>query len=115
MFLASIGLYAMVALGVSQRRREIGVRISLGAQPRQVVAMFFRGGLRVNLLGLVIGLPLSAAALKVLGSQLRVPRTNVPLIAVVVSVAVVIVASLASWIPAQRAAGGDPLEALRDG
>jgi predicted permease len=115
LFLASIGLYAVVALGVGQRRREIGVRISLGARPSQVVAMFFRGGLRVSLLGLAIGLPLSAAVLAVVGSQVGMPRANLPLIAAAVAIIVVIVASLASWIPARRAAGVDPLVALRDG
>lgn len=115
LFLASIGLYAVVALAVSQRRREIGVRISLGATPRQVSAMFFRSGLRVSLTGLLIGLTLSAATLKVLASQVGLPRTNIPEIAAVVTLAVVIVASLASWIPARRAAGVDPIVALRDG
>jgi predicted permease len=113
--LASIGLYAVVALSVGQRRREIGVRISLGARPGQVVAMFFRSGLRVSLIGLAIGIPLSAAALKIVGTQIGLPRTNMPAIAAVVALAVVAVASLASWIPARRAARVDPLIALRDG
>jgi predicted lysophospholipase L1 biosynthesis ABC-type transport system permease subunit len=59
LLLASIGLYAVVALAVNQRQREIGVRISLGARPAQVVQMFFRSGLRMSLIGLLIGLPLS--------------------------------------------------------
>lgn len=115
LFLASIGLYAVVALGVGQRKREIGVRVSLGARPSQVVAMFFRGGLRVSLVGLAIGLPLSAAVMAVAGSQVGMPRANLPVIAAAVAAVVVIVASLASWIPARRAAGVDPLVALRDG
>jgi predicted permease len=115
LLLASIGLYAVVALSVGQRRREIGVRISLGARPGQVVAMFFRNGLKVSLLGLAIGIPLSMAALKVIGTQVGIPRTNLPGIAAVVSLAVIVVASLATWIPARRAAGVDPLIALRDG
>jgi hypothetical protein len=115
LFLAAIGLYAVVALGVGQRRREIGVRVSLGARPGQVVAMFFRGGLRVSLLGVAIGLPLSAAAMAIVGSQVGLPRANLPVIAGAVALVVVIVASLASWIPARRAAGVDPLIALRDG
>jgi ABC-type antimicrobial peptide transport system permease subunit len=115
LLLASIGLYAVVALSVGQRRREIGVRISLGARPVQVVAMFFRNGLKVSLLGLAIGIPLSMAALKVIGTQVGIPRTNLPGIAAVVSLAVIVVASLATWIPARRAAGVDPLIALRDG
>jgi hypothetical protein len=112
--LAAIGLYAVVALAVSQRRREIGVRVSLGAQPGQVVAHFFKSGLRVSVLGLIIGLPLSAAALKIVGSQVGIPKTNMPAIAAAVAITVVVVASLASWIPARRAAGVDPLIALRD-
>jgi predicted permease len=115
LFLASIGLYAVVALGVGQRRREIGVRVSLGARPSQVVALFFRGGLRVSLLGVGIGLPLSAAVIAIVGSQVGMPRANMPVIGAAVALVVVVVASLASWIPARRAAGVDPLIALRDG
>ena len=118
LLLASIGLYSVVALAVTQRQREIGVRVSLGARPAQVVQMFFRSGLRVSLIGLLIGLPLSAAAVKVLQSQVNlmgIPRVNMPVIASLVGLAVIVVASLASWIPARRAAGTDPLVALRDG
>jgi predicted permease len=114
LLLASIGLYAVVALAVGQRQREIGVRISLGASPGQVVAMFFRGGLRVSLLGMLIGLPVSIAALNVLATQMGVPRTNMSVIAAAVALSVILVASLASWLPARRAAGADPLVALRD-
>ncbi len=118
LLLASIGLYAVVALAVNQRQKEIGVRVSLGARPGQVVQMFFRSGLRVSLIGLGIGLPLSVLALKALRSQLNlmgIPRVNMPLIASAVALAVIVVASLASWIPARRAAGADPLLVLRDG
>ena len=90
----------------------------LGARPGQVVQMFLRSGLRVSLIGLGIGLPLSVLALKVLRPQMNmigIPRVNMPLIASAVAVAVIVVASLASWIPARRAAGADPLLALRDG
>lgn len=77
--------------------------------------MFFRNGLRVSLIGLSIGLPLSAAAIQVIGSRVGIPPTNMPMIALVVAAAVVVVASLASWIPARKAAGVDPLMTLRDG
>jgi predicted permease len=117
LLLASIGLYAVVALAVNQRQREIGVRVSLGARPGQVVQMFFRSGLRVSLIGLAIGLPLSVVALKALRSQvnLGIPDVNMPMIAAAVALAVIVVASLASWIPARRAAGADPLVVLREG
>jgi ABC-type lipoprotein release transport system permease subunit len=70
------------------------------------------------MLGLLIGLPLSLAAIKVLETQVRltgIPRVDMPLIAAAVALSVIVVASLASWIPARRAAGVDPLVALRDG
>jgi putative ABC transport system permease protein len=115
LLLASIGLYAVVALAVTQRRREIGVRISLGATPRQVVGFFFRSGLRVSVMGLVIGLPLTVLAVKLMAQQLGTQRINMPAVAATVALMVLIGASLASWIPARRAAGVDPLRALRDG
>jgi predicted permease len=114
LLLASIGLYAVVAIAVGQRRREIGVRIAVGASPRRVVAMFFNAGLRMCLVGLGIGLPASWAAFKLLGSQLtKVAETNVAALVVVIAVAVVAVASLATWLPARKAAGVAPLIALR--
>ena len=113
LILASIGLYAMLGVAVGQRRREIGVRVALGAHVRQVVGMFFRSGLRVALVGLAIGLPLSAIALGVLMRQLELQTAGVPALAVLVALSVVAVASLASWLPARRAARVDPMMVLR--
>jgi ABC-type antimicrobial peptide transport system permease subunit len=115
LLLASVGLYAVVARAVTQRRREIGVRISLGATTRQVVGLFFRNGVRVSVMGLLMGLPLSILAVKLLSARLGVPSISMPAVAGAVSLAVIIVASLASWIPARRAASVDPLTVLRDG
>jgi hypothetical protein len=115
LLLSAVGLYAVVALAVAQRRKEIGIRVSVGATPAQVVRLFFRSGLRVSLIGLAIGLPLSAAAMKLVSLMIGIPRTNMTAIAALVALTVVIVASLASWLPARRAAGVDPLVALRDG
>ena len=113
LFLASIGLYAVVAIAVGQRRREIGVRVAVGATSRQVVAMFFNSGLRLSLIGLFIGLPLSAAALRLLDAEFDISWTSMPAIALATSAVVVAVASLATWLPARKAAGVDPLIALR--
>jgi predicted permease len=113
LFLASIGLYAVVAIAVGQRRREIGVRIAVGATPQQVVAMFFNSGLRLSVIGLLIGLPLSAAALKLLDAEFGVPWTRMPAVALAMIAVVAAVASVATWLPARRAAGVDPLIALR--
>jgi predicted permease len=121
MLLASIGLYGVIGLAVAQRRREIGIRIALGAQPRAAVALLFGQGLRLAALGLLIGLPFSVAALVAirslggngdadLGSMIGMSPT---LVGVLIGVAVLIVAAIATWLPARRAAGVDPLLALR--
>ena len=72
LLLASIGLYGVVALAVRQQQREIGIRVALGARPSRVIMGFFASGLRLSLLGIVLGLPLSAVALNVLTSNLSV-------------------------------------------
>ena len=114
LLLASIGLYGIVALAVRQRHREIGVRVALGALPRQVIGMFFLSGVRLSLLGMVLGLPLSGVALYFIAGKypLAIPL-NLPIVAAGIAVAVVVVAALASWIPARRAAIVDPLVAIR--
>jgi putative ABC transport system permease protein len=114
LLLASIGLYGVVALGVRQRHREIGVRVALGARPGQVIAMFFMTGVRLSLVGVVLGLPLSVVALYLIATQFskQVPL-NMPVVGLTIAVAVVAVAALASWIPARRAAVVDPLVAIR--
>jgi len=113
LLLAAIGLYAMVGLAVGQRRREIGVRVALGANTRDVVAMFFRGGLRVAMLGLALGLPLSVVGLAILAQKAGMVWIQLPVAGTIVTAAVVSVAALASWLPARRAAGVDPMVALR--
>jgi len=114
LLLASIGLYGVVALAVRQRNREIGVRVALGAMPRQVVTMFFVGGVRISMLGVILGLPLSVVAVSLIASRFaKYVPLNLPLVGVAIAIVVIGVASLASWIPARRAAGVDPLDAIR--
>ena len=113
LLLAAIGLYAMVGLAVGQRRREIGVRVALGANTREVVRMFFKGGLRVAMLGLAFGLPLSVVGLALLAQKAGMVWIQLPVAGTLVTAAVVSVAALASWLPARRAAGVDPMVALR--
>jgi predicted permease len=113
LLLAAIGLYAMVGLAVGQRRREIGVRVALGANTGEVVAMFFRGGLRVAMLGLALGLPLSVVGLAILAQKAGMVWIQLPVAGTLVTLAVVSVAALASWLPARRAARVDPMVALR--
>ena len=113
LLLASIGLYGVVALAVTQRRREIGVRMALGARATQVVAMLFSSGVRLSLLGLVLGLPLSIVALRLLADQAHFPKTSAIFVGGGIAFAVISVASIATWIPARRAASIDPVSALR--
>ena len=113
LLLAAIGLYAMLSVAVGQRRREIGVRIAIGARRAQVVGMFFMSGLRTALLGLLIGLPFSIIALRLVGSELGMTVGTAVIVAIVIMSALVVVASFASWLPARRAATVDPSLVLR--
>jgi putative ABC transport system permease protein len=114
LLLASIGLYAVVALAVAQRRREIGIRMAIGAQARDVVRHFLGGGLRLAALGLALGLPLSLVALRFVNSAAGGDITdNVPGVGLAVGLLVTIVALVATLIPARRAAAVNPVIALR--
>ena len=119
LLLASVGLYGVIALSVTQRRREIGIRIALGARPVEVVALLFRQGVKLGVLGLVIGLPLSLVALTMLAHGItRTGENGVMPIGMIVigsmiALVVIAVAMVATWIPARRAAIVDPMLALR--
>jgi putative ABC transport system permease protein len=115
LFLSAVGLYALIAFAVGQRTREIGIRTAMGARPRQVVGLFLASGLRLSMLGLAIGLPLSLLAQRRLSEWAGPdsPQASTPAVAAMIAVAVVAVASLAAWLPARRAARVDPLIALR--
>jgi predicted permease len=111
--LAAVGLYGVMAYMVSQRTREIGIRMALGAQLKDVVRMVLGHGMKLTLIGVVIGLGGAFALTRVLKTLLfEVKPTDVTTF-VVVSLALVVVALLASYIPARRATKVDPIEALR--
>jgi predicted permease len=113
--LAALGLYAVVAQSVKQRRREIGIRSALGADHLRVSGLFFRRGLRLSLIGLAMGLPFGVFAVSWLmqDSDGLLTTTSLSIATLLVAAAVVMVASLASWIPARAAARVDPVQALR--
>jgi predicted lysophospholipase L1 biosynthesis ABC-type transport system permease subunit len=114
LLLASIGLYGVVALAVHQRNREIGIRVALGARPRQVTGMFLASGIKLGALGVILGLPLSVAALYAITSSFAQDApASTPLVGVAIALIVLSVALLATWLPARRAAGVDPLVAMR--
>jgi ABC-type antimicrobial peptide transport system permease subunit len=110
LLLSSIGLYGSVALGVRQRRREIGVRMALGARSEQVVALFFGNGVRLGITGLMLGLPISVAASNLVE---RGVATGHAIVGGVIALVVLVVASVATLIPAIRAARVNPVISLR--
>ena len=112
--LAAVGLYGVLAFIVSQRRREIGVRMALGATGRDVIADVLGQGLRLAGFGMAAGLALSLAVTRVLSALLfRTSPTDVATFAAAATLLAVI-AVAASLIPALRASRVDPLVALRD-
>jgi len=113
LLLGTIGLYGVIAYSVSQRTREIGIRIALGAQQRELTKMFVRHGLTLAGIGVVCGLVAAAALMRLLSSLLFRVSPMDPLTYSAVSLGLVAVAVLASYLPSRRAAGVDPVEALR--
>ena len=113
MVLAAVGLYGVIAYGVSQRTREIGVRMALGAEPRQVARLVVAGGLKLAVVGVLVGVPAAVAASRVLGSMLYGVSPSDPLTYIAIAALVGGVALLASYVPARRAVRIDPTQALR--
>jgi len=113
LLLGSIGLYGVIAYIVSLRTRELGVRIALGATPDVIGRMVTRQGLALTLAGMAAGLVLFALVAHFIRSLLYGVAPSDPVTLVVVSLVLILVAVLASWIPARRAARTDPMEALR--
>jgi putative ABC transport system permease protein len=113
LFLSAIGLYAVVSFMAGQRTREIGIRTALGARRGQVVRMFFVKGLALSAIGLVLGVPLSMAVTRLLAATLSWPLAGSPLLGLAIAAVVLVVASVAVWIPARRASTVDPMVALR--
>jgi predicted permease len=113
LFLASIGIYGVIARIVVQRTPEIGVRIALGAQLRDVVHMILFSGLRMTLLGTAIGLAGAFALGWVLRQIMPASGSSNPLLVVAVTLGLIAIGLLACWLPARRAARIDPITALR--
>ena len=113
LILGALGLYGILSYVVSQRRREIGVRMALGAQARRVQRLVVAQGARVVIVGVVAGLGIAALTTRVLeGLLFRVEPADATTY-LAMSATLVAVAMLASWLPAKRASSVDPIESLR--
>jgi putative ABC transport system permease protein len=111
--LAIVGLYGVIAYMVSQRTREIGIRMALGATTTGVTGLVMRQGIGLALTGVVIGLVLAAALSRMLGQLLYGVSSLDPLVYSGVALLLVVVAATASFLPARRAAAVDPVTALK--
>jgi len=112
-FLVAIGLYGTISYGVSRRTMEIGVRMALGAQRREVLWMVLLESFSVAALGLGVGIPAALAVATTLRSMLYGLSSSDPLTILVALVGITIVTLVAAFFPARRAASIDPMRALR--
>lgn len=113
LFLSALGVYGVVAHGVTQRRREIGVRLAIGARTPQVLRMVVGGGLRLALPGFLLGGLAAVAVGRLLRGMLLGVSPADPATFVGVAGVLLGAVALASWLPPRRAAAVDPMEALR--
>jgi len=111
--LTIVGLYGVMSYSVAQRTNEIGIRLALGAQSRDVLLMVVKQGSMLILLGLVIGLAGAYALTRLIESLLFGVTPKDPFTFAAVAVLLAVVALMACYIPAWRATKVDPLEALR--
>ena len=113
LLLAITGIYAVVAFSVSLRRQEIAIRMALGAQRSNIAKLVLNGAVKLALLGCVLGVLGSLAAARLVSSFLFEVSATDPVIYVAGVAIMMVLALVASALPARRAASGDPIEALK--
>jgi putative ABC transport system permease protein len=113
MVLAAIGLYGVLLFAVTARTREMGIRLSQGAQPRDLLTLVIGQGMQLTLIGLILGVGASFALTRLLARLLFGVSPTDPLTFALIPLLLASVAVLACWIPARRATRMDPLTALR--
>jgi predicted permease len=111
--LACLGLYGVLSFAVVQRTREIGVRVALGAQKRNILSLVVGQGVKLAFIGAAVGIAGAFAATRLLSSLLFGVTPTDPFTFLGVSLLLLLVAVLSSWLPARRATKVDPMEALR--
>jgi predicted permease len=113
LLLGTVGIYGVIAYSVSQRTREIGIRMALGAQRGAVVGAFVRQGMWLTVAGIAIGLVIASATMRFMSAMLYGVSADDPITYITITCAVVIAALLACYLPSRRAAEVDPVLALR--
>ena len=113
LLLAVVGVYGVKAFAIARRTREIGIRMALGAQPRQILSGFIKQGAVQIAIGLGVGLLISLTSGRLLASMLLRVSPNDPVVLAATAFPLAVAALLACYIPARRAARVDPMEALR--
>jgi putative ABC transport system permease protein len=113
MVLAAIGIYGVLSFWVNQRTREIGIRLALGADQKNILSVVLREGIKLTVIGLAIGVPLALGLTNLLPNVLYGVGRHDPVTFVVIALILGAVATLACYIPARRAAKVDPMVALR--
>jgi predicted permease len=114
LLLACVGLYGVMSYGVARRTNEIGIRMALGARGRSVLWLVLREALTLVVIGVVVGLLASFAATRTAQSLLYEMKPNDPLTITLAALLLIVVATLAGYLPARRAARVDPMVALRE-
>ena len=113
LLLGVVGIYGVIAYSVSQRTREVGIRIALGAQLPSVTGMFVRQGMWLTGIGVLAGVLVSFGVMRLMSSLLFGVQAVDPVTYIAVSCGLAATAFLACYLPSRRAAGVDPVEALR--
>jgi putative ABC transport system permease protein len=111
--LAAVGVYGLISYGVAMRTREIGIRVALGAQPRQVLLPVIREGLMLTIAGIMLGALGSLAATRLLAGLLFEVDATDPLTFILAALALLTTGLIASYVPSRRTLNVDPLTALR--
>jgi len=113
LLLAAIGIYGLMAYSVEQRTQEIGIRLALGAATGDVKRMVIAQGMRLAVVGVLVGLASSLGLARVIANLLFGVTPRDPVVFVLVPVVLTAVAFVGVWLPARRAVGVDPVIALR--